>query len=291
MTYPAGPPSAGGPPPPGAPAVCVRHPDRPTALSCTRCGRPSCPDCLREASVGYQCVDCVAEGHRGTRRATTVAGAEAGGRSIVVPVLVVLNLLVFAGTAAVAGSIGVNYDSSLFDDLALIPQAVAAGEVWRPITSGFLHIGPLHLAFNMFALWVIGRDMEILLGRGRFLAVYFLSMLGGAAAVMVLQPGSLVAGASGAVFGVMGGLLVALLRLRRPTGQVVGLLAINLALGFFIGGISWQAHVGGLIVGAAATAVLVYAPPAQRGSVQAGGLAALTVLVLAIIAGAVVFVV
>jgi membrane associated rhomboid family serine protease len=232
-------------------------------------------------------VDCVAEGNRGVRRATTVAGAETGGRSVVVPVLVVLNLLAFAGTAAVAGSIGANFDSRTFFDLALIPQAVAAGEVWRLITSGFLHIGPLHLAFNMFALWILGRDMEILLGRGRFLAVYFLSMLGGSAAVMVLQQSNaLVAGASGAVFGIMGGLLVALLRLRRPTGQVVGLLVVNLALGFFIGGISWQAHVGGLLVGAAATAVLVYAPARQRASVQAGGLAALTVLVLAVIAGA-----
>ena len=292
MTYPAGPPSAGGTPPHGGPAVCVRHPDRPTALSCTRCRRPSCPDCLREASVGYHCVDCVAEGRGRVRRATTVAGAEPGGRSVVVPALVVLNLLAFAGTALVAGSIGRNFDSPLFADLALVGQAVAAGEVWRPVTSGFLHIGPLHLAFNMFALWILGRDMEILLGRGRFLAVYFLSMLGGAAAVMVLMPpNALVAGASGAVFGVMGGLLVALLRLRRPTGQVVTLLAVNLALGFFIGGIAWEAHVGGLIVGAAATAVLVYAPPTRRGPVQTGGLAVLSVLVLAVIAGAAVFVV
>jgi len=266
--------------------VCVRHPDRPTGLACTRCGRPSCPDCLREASVGYQCVDCVHQGQRDVRRATTVAGAAPGVRPLVVPVLVVLNVLAFAVTAAQAGSIGANFESPLFSDWALFAQAVAAGEVWRVITSGFLHIGPLHLAFNMFALWVIGRDMEILLGRGRFLAVYLLGMLGGAAAVMVLQPGSLVAGASGAVFGLMGGLAVALLRLRRSLNQVIGLLAVNLALGFFISNISWQAHVGGLVVGAAATAVLVYAPPARRTPLQVGGFAALLVLVLVVIAGA-----
>ncbi|WP_300007264.1 rhomboid family intramembrane serine protease [Pseudonocardia sp.] len=286
MTYPAGPPTPGGPPS-GAPAVCVRHPDRPTGgLACTRCGRPSCPECLREAAVGFQCVDCVNEGRRTVRRGTTVAGAETGVRPFVVPALVVLNVAVFAVTAAQAGSIGSNFRSPLFAEWALASDFVSAGEVWRLVTSGFLHIGPLHLAFNMLALWIIGRDMEILLGRGRFLAVYLVGMLGGAAAVMVLQPGQLVAGASGAVFGLMGGLLVALLRLRRPLNQVLGLLAVNLALGFFISSISWQAHVGGLLVGAAATAVLVYAPPGRRAPVQVGGLAALTVLVLAVIVSA-----
>jgi membrane associated rhomboid family serine protease len=285
MTHPAGPPSPGGPPP-GVPAVCVRHPDRPTGLACTRCGRPSCPECLREAAVGYQCVDCVNEGRRTLRRGTTVAGAEVGVRPLVVPTLVVLNLAVFALTAFQARDIAANYNSTMFDQWALASDYVAAGEFWRLVTSGFLHIGPLHLAFNMFALWVIGRDMEMLLGRGRFLAVYLIGMLGGAAAVMVLQPGQLVAGASGAVFGLMGGLLVALLRLRRPLNQVIGLLAVNLALGFFISNISWQAHVGGLVAGAVATAVLVYAPPQRRTPVQVGGLAALTVLVLVVIGAA-----
>ncbi|MBC8093881.1 MAG: rhomboid family intramembrane serine protease, partial [Pseudonocardia sp.] len=256
MTYPAGPPNHGGPPP-GVPAVCVRHPDRPTTISCSRCGRPSCPECLREASVGFQCVDCVNEGRRTVRRGTTVAGAEVGGRPLVVPVLIVLNIAIFAFTAFQAQNIADNYNSDLFGQWALAAPYVAAGDFWRLVTSGFLHFGPLHLAFNMYALWVIGRDMELLLGRGRFLAVYLIGMLGGAAAVLVLQPDALVAGASGAVFGLMGGLLVALLRLRRPINQVVVLLAINLALGFFIPGISWQAHVGGIVAGAAATAVLV----------------------------------
>lgn len=281
MTTPAG------MPPSSAAAVCVRHPDRRTGLACSRCGRPSCPDCLREAAVGYQCVDCVREAGRTVRTGTTVAGAPVGLRPVVVPVLVVVNLLVFAATVAQAGSVTGNYQSELFARFALDSGAVAAGEWWRTVTSGFLHIGPLHVAFNMYALWIIGRDVEVLLGRGRFLAVYLLGMLGGSAAVMWLQPEALVAGASGAVFGLMGGLLVAVLRLRLPYGQVLGLLAVNLALGFFVAGISWQAHVGGLAVGAAATAVLLHAPAARRGPVQAGGLAALAVLVLAAMAAAV----
>lgn len=234
--------------------------------------------------MGYQCVDCVRQGARQVRRGTTVAGAVPGVRPLVVPSLVVLNVLAFAVTAVQAGSIGSNVRSALFVDWALSPGTVAAGEWWRLVTSGFLHIGPLHIAFNMFALWVIGRDLEVLLGRGRFLAVYLLGMLGGAAAVMLLYgPGDYVAGASGAVFGLMGGLAVALLRLRRPLNQVIGLLAVNLALGFFVPGISWQAHLGGLLAGAAATAVLVYAPPARRTALQAGGLSAIAVVLLALI--------
>ena len=239
--------------------------------------------------MGYQCVDCVHQGSREVRRGTTVAGAAPGVRPLVVPTLVALNVLAFVVTAAQAGSIAANTRSQLFAAWALSPGTVADGEWWRLFTSGFLHIGPLHIVFNMFALWVIGRDMEALLGRGRFLAVYLLGMLGGAAAVMLLYgPDDYVAGASGAVFGLMGGLVVALVRLRRPLNQVFGLLAVNLALGFFVSGISWQAHLGGLLAGAAATAVLVYAPPARRTQVQAGGLAAIAVVLLVLVtAGAV----
>lgn len=285
MTYPAGPPSP--PPHPGPPpAVCVRHPDRPTGLSCNRCGRPSCPECLREASVGYQCVDCVGAGAaRGGRRGTTVAGAEPGGRPVVVPTLIVGNLAVFAATAVQARSIGDNADSALFGALALAPGLVAGGEWWRLLTSGFLHIGPLHIAFNMFALWILGRELERVLGRGRFVAMYLISLLGGSAAVMLFyEPFQAVAGASGAVFGLMGGLAVVLRRMRAPAGQVIGLIAVNIVISVVIPGISLIGHLGGLVVGTAATAVLVYTPARHRTTVQFGALAGITVLLLAIIA-------
>ncbi len=290
MTYPAGPPT---PPPhpggphPGAPAVCVRHPDRATGLTCTRCGRPACPECLREASVGYQCVDCVGQGQRGVRRATTVAGAARGGRQhpVVVYTLIALNVLVYGWTVAEAGSVTDNAAAPLFYEWALVPGLVQDGEWWRVLTSGFLHIGPIHLLFNMMALWVLGRDVETVLGRGRFLAVYLISLLGGAVAVMLFSaPNQAVAGASGAVFGLMGGLAVVLRRLRAPAGQVIGLIAVNIVISVVIPGISILGHLGGLVVGAAATGALVYAPPRNRAAVQAAVLGGITVLLLLLLA-------
>jgi membrane associated rhomboid family serine protease len=274
-----------GPSPAAQQAACVRHPDRPTALTCTRCGRPACPECLQSASVGAQCVDCVRAANRGVRRWRTVAGAEPGGRPFVVLILIALNVAVFVWTVVQARSITSNFDSRLFDSLALSPGEVRDGEWWRLVTSGFLHIGPIHLLFNMMALWVLGRDVETVLGRGRFLALYLISLLGGAAAVMLFYaPDESVAGASGAVFGLMGGLAVVLKRLRVPAGQVIGLIMVNVVISVLIPGISLIGHLGGLVVGAAATAALVYAPANRNQSrVQAVALGALTLLVLAVI--------
>lgn len=282
MSYPAGPPpyQPGGTPY-GPPAVCVRHPDRPTGLSCTRCERPACTECLREASVGYQCVDCVAEGQRTVRRGTTVAGAAPVGRPLVVPTLIAVNALVYVLTAVQAGNPVYNSMSRLFRELSLVPALVHDGEWWRVLTSGFLHIGPIHLLLNMLALWMLGRDLETVLGRGRFLTLYLVSMLGGAAAVMLFSPAEqAVAGASGAVFGLMGALVVVLRRLRAPLGQVFGIIGINVIFSFTLAGISWEGHLGGLVVGAAATAALVYAPARNRAAVQAAAMGALTVVLV-----------
>ncbi|HZG88595.1 MAG TPA: rhomboid family intramembrane serine protease [Pseudonocardia sp.] len=281
MTSPAGPPVPPDGPPPGMPAACVRHPDRATGLSCARCGQPACPECLREASVGYQCVDCVAEGRREVRRGTTVAGAEPGQRPVVVPALIALNIAIFLWTAVQAGSVNGNFAAPLFGAWSLVPGLVAAGEWWRLLTAGFLHIGLIHLVFNMLALFVLGRDLERVLGRGRFIAVYLVALLGGSAAVMAFYPaGAQVAGASGAVFGLMGGLAVVLRRMRFPIGQVIGLIVVNVVISVVIPGISLIGHLGGLVVGAAATAGLVYAPARNRNAVQAGVLVGLAVLVL-----------
>ena len=280
MTRAAGPPPYPGGSPSDAAAVCVRHPDRRTGLTCSRCGRPACPECLREAAVGHQCVDCVRAGSKGVRR-----GTDASARPVVVWTLIALNLAVYVATVVQAGSVTENYQAALFTGWELAPQQVADGDWWRVLTSGFLHIGPVHIASNMFALWVLGRDLEGVLGRARFLALYLISLVGGSAAVMIFNPPDQpVAGASGAVFGLMGGLLVVLLRLRRPVGQVIGLIVVNLVISRLVPGISLTAHIGGLVVGAVVAAALVYPPARHRTAIQTGALSAVTAALLATIA-------
>jgi membrane associated rhomboid family serine protease len=269
--------------------ACVRHPDRPTGLRCVRCDRPACPDCLREASVGYQCVDCVSEGAKSVPPARTMSGAKVS-RSrglVVVPALILLNVAAFAVTAAQAGSIVENSGSTVFQDGTLVPAYVSAGEWWRLLTSGFLHFGnyggfgPVHLLFNMFALYVIGRDLELALGRGRFLTVYLLSLLGGSTAVMLFgDAGGGVAGASGAVYGLFGGIAVVVFKAKLNPTPVLTLLAINIVLSITLPGISLLGHVGGLVAGAATTAAMVYPPPARRAQIQLIACVGLLVLML-----------
>jgi membrane associated rhomboid family serine protease len=212
----------------------------------------------------------------------SLAGAQQRSRvrPIVTPALVALNVLIFAWTVVQSGSLGDNYASPLFQHWVLQSDEVAAGDWWRLVTAGFLHYGPLHLVFNMLALWVIGRDVETVLGRTRFLAVYLVSLLGGSAAVMLFSPNTAVAGASGAVFGLMGGLAIVLRRLRVPPGQAFGLIAVNLVISIVLPGISLAGHLGGLVVGATATAALVYAPARNRNLVQAGAIVGLAVVAL-----------
>jgi membrane associated rhomboid family serine protease len=246
--------------------VCVRHPGRETGVRCTRCDRPACPACLREASIGYQCVDCVAEDARSRLprsqpRSSTVAWAPPAGPSLVIPVLIAINVAVFVFTVVQAGSLSNNADAPLFGQWALQPAAVARGAWWQLFTSGFLHIGPLHLAFNMIALWVIGRDLEGVLGPVRFLVVYLVSLLGGSLVVYLFaNPMTNTAGASGAVFGLMGGLAVVLMRLRLSPRPALTIIVLNVIISFAVPNISILGHLGGLAFGAAVTAAMVYAP-------------------------------
>jgi membrane associated rhomboid family serine protease len=241
--------------------VCVRHPDRETGVRCTRCDRPACPACLREASVGYQCVDCVAQDARSRPRSSTVPWAAPTGRSVVIPILIAINLAVFVLTVAQARSLSNNTEAPLFQQWALQPAAVAHGAWWQLLTSGFLHIGPLHIAFNMIALWVIGRDLERVLGRARFLVVYLVSLLGGSLVVFLFaNPQSNTAGASGAVFGLMGGLAVVLMRLRLSPRPALTIIVLNVIISFAVPNISILGHLGGLAFGAALTAAMVYGP-------------------------------
>lgn len=275
---------------------CWWHPNRQTGLRCTRCDRPACPDCLREASVGYQCIDCVQAGQRAHQSrqtqyrragfgARTVAGARVAERPIVVPVLIAINVIVYVITAMQAGSPMDNGSSALHQDGVLWPIGITfMDEWWRLFTSGFLHYGLIHIAMNMIAMWVLGRDLELLLGKARFLAVYLVSLLGGSAAVFLfddIQRGT--AGASGAIYGIMGGIAVAVFRLRlNPTGAL-GVIVLNIVISFSLPNISWLGHLGGLAIGVLATAAMVYAPAKGRVAWQAGTLVLLTVALLGLV--------
>ena len=259
--------------------TCYRHPDRPTYLRCNRCERPICPDCMRSAAVGHQCVDCVQEGARTVRQPRTqFGGRERSGAPVLTYVLIGLNVVAFVLQLAVG---------DLERQLALWPPGVAHGQWYRLVTSAFLHYGAMHIAFNMWALYVVGPPLEIWLGRLRYGALYALSALGGSVLVYLLSPlNSATAGASGAVFGLFGAIFVVARRLDLDIRGIVAVIVINLLFTFVAPAISsqqisWQGHVGGLLTGALVAAAYVYAPKAGRNLVQAG----VTVAVLAVFAG------
>ena len=269
--------------------TCFRHPDKETYLSCVRCGRPACPDCLRSAPVGQQCVECIKEGNRGARTPTTVFGGRLVSGALVTYTLVGLNVLlylvewVYPRIVNYLDLVGRAHDPSLHQLVG-----VAVGQEYRLITSAFLHepgfsgFGPAHIIFNMWALLVVGPALEHLLGRLRFLAVYLLSALGGAVLwYLLVPPYQSALGASGAVFGLFGAWFVVSKRLQVDTRAIVILIVINLAFGFFVGGIAWQDHVGGLITGGLLTAAYAYAPRKHRALIQAGATAVVVVVLVA----------
>ena len=221
--------------------------------------------------MGYQCVDCVAAGQRDVRPVRGVAGntvTQARPVPVVTYTLMGLNVLAFLATLVQSRSIMNNQvDSSIFANWALNPALVAGGEWFRLIGSGFLHFGILHLAVNMYALYILGRDTEIVMGRSRYISIYLVSLIGGSASVMAFQPVfasvtslSWTAGASGAIFGIMGAQAVLLLRLRRSPVPIISVIAINVIISISLPGISFWGHAGGLLAGAAAAAAFLYAP-------------------------------
>ncbi len=272
--------------------TCYRHPRRETYVSCVRCGRHACPDCMRSASVGQQCVECVGEGARSTRQARTAFGGRPAAAPVVTWVLLAVNVAVFLLTWVRPGIV-LRLELFGYDNYVSggPPHGVAAGEWYRLLTSAFVApatghngLGFMDILFNMWALVFVGPALEGLLGRARFLAVYLLSAVGGAVMFYYLvppyEPG---AGASGAIFGLFGAWFVVSRRLRLDTRGIVGLIAINLALSFFFHSfIAWQDHIGGLLTGALLTAAYVYAPPKNRALVQA--LATVAVAALLVVA-------
>ncbi|MGW5667554.1 rhomboid family intramembrane serine protease [Micromonospora sp. NPDC003776] len=290
-------------PVPTAP-VCYRHPDRATYVRCTRCDRPICPECMREASVGHQCPECVNEGRRTVRPARTAFGGGAAGRQgYVTKTLIALNVLVMllsiasarSGTAVAGGGLGglMGGSTPLTEwgavlGLARFPDntvgGVADGQWYRLVTAMFVHYGVVHLLLNMWALWVLGRTLEAVLGPLRFLALYLIAGLGGnVAAYVFTAPNRFTAGASTAIFGLFAAIFVIMRRLGRDTSSIVPILVINLIFTFTVPGISIAGHLGGLVAGALMALVLAYAPRMRRTVFQTVGGAIIAVALLGLI--------
>ncbi len=270
--------------------VCYRHPGRETWITCQRCGRPICPDCMVSAAVGFQCPSCVQQGSRETRSGQLPYGGQPSANPALTSLaLIVVNIAVW---------VAIRSDSALVDALALMPQGgirvengtltvvdgVSMGAWWQVITSGFTHVSVIHIGMNMLALYFLGPTLETVLGRARMLAIYVVSLLCGSAAVMLFSnPHQQTLGASGAIFGLLGALMVVAYKVHGDLRTIGMWLVLNLVITFTVPNISWQGHIGGLLGGALLTAAFVYAPRARRTVLQIGAVAALTVIALALI--------
>jgi membrane associated rhomboid family serine protease len=229
--------------------TCYRHPDRETGLSCSECGRPICTECMTAAPVGLRCPD-----HAGSRKVVKapriVRRAPSGATdALVTKSLIAANVVIYLITA-VQGR-GLNAPGGrLFFEWLLYGPLVASGGWWRLVTAAFLHASILHIGLNMYVLWIIGRPVEAYLGRARFLGLYFVSGLAGSAGALVVTPLALTVGASGAIFGILGALLIIEWQTTgRLAGTAMTWIVINLVLSFVIPGVSLGGHVGGLIGG------------------------------------------
>ncbi|MBG0856094.1 rhomboid family intramembrane serine protease [Streptomyces spinoverrucosus] len=287
--------------------TCYRHPKVESYVRCTRCDRYICPDCMREAAVGHQCVECVKEGARSIRQTRTVVGGRVSAVPVVTYALIALNVLAYVGElvrpeivdrlgmlgAGLVGPDGGHYRWQEVYPAGFEPEGLVDGEWYRLLTGAFLHLPPtegtfgiLHIVMNMAALWNLGRVVEHQLGRVRYVSLYLLSALGGSVLVLLLAPDALTVGASGAIFGLGAAYYVMARRLGADMNAVNRFMAgLLLWLLISAGLTSWQGHLGGLLAGGAVALALAYAPRGRRTLVQAGACVALLALLVALALG------
>jgi membrane associated rhomboid family serine protease len=268
-------------------ATCYRHPSRETGVSCSNCGRPICPDCMTTTPVGMRCPEC------GKQRTQVVRMRELSKVPHVTYALIAINVAAFLaeGNFSFDGS----PTNKVYEEGALIGSirgysgGVAHGQWWRLVTSGFLHENLLHIGFNMYILYVLGLQLEPVLGRVKFASIYAVSLLTGSLGAILVSPHDVTVGASGAVFGIMGAFVVELRSRNLPImrgglGGIGGLILFNLFISFTLPGISWGGHVGGLIGGMLVATLIQLG---ERMRAQSLALAACAVIAIAAVAGSI----
>lgn len=271
---------------------CYRHPDRQSFVLCQRCMRTVCPECQTQAAVGVICPECLARqakaqtpAQRKAERRWSRPRALTATDSRPLVTYAIIALTTLAWLIGLIPGVGETVQNALlFWGPSLYPELTGTFEPWRLLTASLVHSGFWHIGLNMLALWMMGRSLEPLLGRWRFLTLYLLSALGGAVAVALLSFTTPVVGASGAIFGLFGALIVIGRHIGANIGGIAIILGINLVIGFIPGfNISWQAHVGGLVVGALVGFIYARTRSVRRRGLQIGLLAALAVGLLALL--------
>ncbi len=261
-------------------ATCYRHPDRETGVSCSSCDRPICTSCMTPTSVGMRCPEC----SRQTTKVRHLTAASAEPRVTIAIIVLCVIAFLGSGTFGIDGGGG----STLWSKGALAGWLVHDGDYWRLVTSGFLHSGLLHIGFNMYLLWILGQQLEVAIGSGRFAALYGTALLWGSFGALCQTTTTPVVGASGAVFGLMGATAIELHRrgYHPFSGGIGGLIVLNLAISFIPGfNIAFGGHIGGLVGGVLAALAL---HEAQRRRMPWLGYALCGLLTVAAVAGSII---
>jgi membrane associated rhomboid family serine protease len=263
------------------PRTCYRHPDRETYVSCVRCERPICAECMRPASVGFQCPDDAAAGAQAQRPLRTRFGAlQRSGRAYATLTLLAINVIAFVLQGF---PISANTQPNRFTiDYSSFNFFIATKhEYYRLLTGAFLHVAIWHIAVNMLALMLVGPALEAMLGRLRFTTLYLLAAIGGnVLAYVVKDVAYLSVGASGAIFGLFACYWVLARRVGADTSSITGVIVLNLIISVTFPGISLYGHLGGLITGAMVGAVFAFASGPRRQQMQLAGVIAVAALLV-----------
>jgi membrane associated rhomboid family serine protease len=253
--------------PPGF-APCYRHPERMTGISCQRCQRPICGECMNPASVGFQCPSCVVSGRATVRAPRTAFGAilKPGGGNATKVVMAIL---------AVEWVLNLVTRGLLDRLLVMSNEAIYLGQFWRLITASLTSGSILGVLMNLLVLWIAGRAIEAEVGTWRFIALYGAAGLGGATMLFVFGPyGSGGYGAASAVMGLLAANAVFKHKMREDVRADIGLFVLLVLYSILIGfrSFGWLMLIGGVVVGALVGALLAYAPRRNRSTVQVVGL-------------------